>query len=318
MLIKLFNNEYFRMVNTTDAIRYGALTIFIVIIILSYLLAPKATVGLIIMNRLFYIKLPSNYINVSFYVSSAALMLLITLIPEYRRWRINSIINGELPAFVRVIRDGISAGLTLTESVAVMSKYSTRTLAKMISSRVRQGIIGPGELSNILMELSREFNNNNNLALLSIVLNSALRSGVRATEVLDLTYRELDNVITNELDKVNSLRPYVALAYTITIVYVFLGSVVLSVLLPKLTLTAGSITGTLPTGVAQLSGVDTSVLLTLFVYSIAVQAFLIGMLIGRIVYRNIYVGLMHSSAMTIIAVATNYLLNLYTPHLLHI
>lgn len=305
------------MVNTTDAIRYGALTIFIVIIILSYLLAPKATVGLIIMSRLFYIKLPSNYINVSFYVSSAALMLLVTLIPEYRRWRINSIINGELPAFVRVIRDGISAGLTLTESVAVMSKYGTRTLAKMISSRVGQGIIGPGELSNILMELSREFNNNN-LALLSIVLNSALRSGVRATEVLDLTYRELDNVITNELDKVNSLRPYVALAYTITIVYVFLGSVVLSVLLPKLTLTAGSITGTLPTGVAQLSGVDTSVLLTLFVYSIVVQAFLIGMLIGRIVYRNIYVGLMHSSAMTIIAVATNYLLNIYTPYLLHI
>jgi flagellar protein FlaJ len=305
------------MVNTTGAIKYGALTMFIVIIILSYLLAPKATVGLIIMGRLLYIKLPSNYINVSFYVSSAALMLLVTLIPEYRRWRINNIINGELPAFVRVIRDGIGAGLTLTESVAVMSKYSTRTLAKMISSRVGQGIIGPGELSNILMELSREFNNNN-LALLSIVLNSALRSGVRATEVLDLTYRELDNVITNELDKVNSLRPYVALAYTITIVYVFLGSVVLSVLLPKLTLTAGSITGTLPTGVAQLSGVDTSVLLTLFVYSIVVQAFLIGMLIGRIVYRNIYVGLMHSSAMTIIAVATNYLLNLYTPHLLHI
>ncbi|MFP3282180.1 MAG: hypothetical protein RXR39_04245 [Caldivirga sp.] len=305
------------MVNTTGAIKYGALTMFIVIIILSYLLAPKATVGLIIMGRLLYIKLPSNYINVSFYVSSAALMLLVTLIPEYRRWRINNIINGELPAFVRVIRDGIGAGLTLTESVAVMSKYGTRTLAKMISSRVGQGIIGPGELSNILMELSREFNNNN-LALLSIVLNSALRSGVRATEVLDLTYRELDNVITNELDKVNSLRPYVALAYTITIVYVFLGSVVLSVLLPKLTLTAGSITGTLPTGVAQLSGVDTSVLLTLFVYSIVVQAFLIGMLIGRIVYRNIYVGLMHSSAMTIIAVATNYLLNIYTPYLLHI
>jgi len=305
------------MVNTTGAIKYGALTMFIVVITLSYLLAPKATVGLIIMGRLLYIKLPSNYINVSFYVSSAALMLLVTLIPEYRRWRINNIINGELPAFVRVIRDGIGAGLTLTESVAVMSKYSTRTLAKMISSRVGQGIIGPGELSNILMELSREFNNNN-LALLSIVLNSALRSGVRATEVLDLTYRELDNVITNELDKVNSLRPYVALAYTITIVYVFLGSVVLSVLLPKLTLTAESITGTLPTGVAQLSGVDTSVLLTLFVYSIVVQAFLIGMLIGRIVYRNIYVGLMHSSAMTIIAVATNYLLNLYTPHLLHI
>lgn len=305
------------MVNTTSAIKYGALTMFIVIIILSYLLAPKATVGLIIMGRLLYIKLPSNYINVSFYVSSAALMLLVTLIPEYRRWRINNIINGELPAFVRVIRDGIGAGLTLTESVAMMSKYSTRTLAKMISSRVGQGIIGPGELSNILMELSREFNNNN-LALLSIVLNSALRSGVRATEVLDLTYRELDNVITNELDKVNSLRPYVALAYTITIVYVFLGSVVLSVLLPKLTLTAESITGTLPTGVAQLSGVDTSVLLTLFVYSIVVQAFLIGMLIGRIVYRNIYVGLMHSSAMTIIAVATNYLLNIYTPYLLHI
>jgi len=305
------------MVNTTGAIKYGALTMFIVIIILSYLLAPKATVGLIIMGRLLYIKLPSNYINVSFYVSSAALMLLVTLIPEYRRWRINNIINGELPAFVRVIRDGIGAGLTLTESVAVMSKYGTRTLAKMISSRVGQGIIGPGELSNILMELSREFNNNN-LALLSIVLNSALRSGVRATEVLDLTYRELDNVITNELDKVNSLRPYVALAYTITIVYVFLGSVVMSVLLPKLTLTAGSITGTLPTGVAQLSGVDMSVLLTLFVYSIVVQAFLIGMLIGRIVYRNIYVGLMHSSAMTIIAVATNYLLNIYTPHLLHI
>jgi len=305
------------MVNTTGAIKYGALTMFIVVIILSYLLAPKATVGLIIMGRLLYIKLPSNYINVSFYVSSAALMLLVTLIPEYRRWRINNIINGELPAFVRVIRDGIGAGLTLTESVAVMSKYSTRTLAKMISSRVGQGIIGPGELSNILMELSREFNNNN-LALLSIVLNSALRSGVRATEVLDLTYRELDNVITNELDKVNSLRPYVALAYTITIVYVFLGSVVMSVLLPKLTLTAGSITGTLPTGVAQLSGVDMSVLLTLFVYSIVVQAFLIGMLIGRIVYRNIYVGLMHSSAMTIIAVATNYLLNIYTPHLLHI
>jgi len=317
MLIKLLNNRYFRMANTTGIIKYGALATFIVIIILSYLLAPKATVGLIIMGRLFYVKLPSNYINVSFYVSSAALILLVALIPEYRRWRINNIINGELPAFIRVIRDGIGAGLTLTESVAVMSKYGTRTLAKMISSRVGQGIIGPGELSNILMELSREFNNNN-LALLSIVLNSALRSGVRATEVLDLTYRELDNVITNELDKVNSLRPYVALAYTITIVYVFLGSVVMSVLLPKLTLTAGSITGTLPTGVAQLSGVDMSVLLTLFVYSIVVQAFLIGMLIGRIVYRNIYVGLMHSSAMTIIAVTTNYLLNIYTPYLLHV
>ncbi|WP_048062616.1 hypothetical protein [Caldivirga maquilingensis] len=304
------------MVKLNIIIKYTTALVVTIIIALSYLTAPKVLVTLSFMNISLNIPLPSNYVYVSVYVASAALVILIASIPEYGRWRINNYITGELPIFIRVIRDGLSTGLTITETINLTFKQGG-VLARELGGRLRLSVVGPGELSAALMGLAHELNNRY-LELASIVLESALRSGTKAAEVLDLAYRELDNVVVNELDKVNSLKPYIALAYTIIIIYVFLGSVILAILIPRLISVTSTIVSSLPTGLISFGSLSINVINSLFVYSIMIQSIFTGMIIGKVVYRNLGVGLMHSSIMTIIAVALNYVLNLYMPQIMHI
>ncbi|WP_291764895.1 hypothetical protein [Caldivirga sp. UBA161] len=303
-------------------VKLGAITrsitvlVVLVIIVLSYLTSPKVVVTLSAMNISLNLALPSNYIYVSVYVISAALVILVASMPGFNRWRINNYITGELPTFIRMIRDGLSTGLTITETINLTFRHGS-VLVRELSGRLRLSVIGPSELSNALMSLAHELNNRY-LELVSIVLESALRSGAKATDVLDLAYRELDNVVINELDKVNALKPYIALAYTIIVVYVFLGSVILAILIPRLISTASTIASSLPTGLISLGSLSVNVINTLFVYSIMIQSLFTGMIIGKVVYRNLSVGLMHSSIMTIMAVALNYVLNLYMPQIMHV
>ncbi|MGC9225717.1 hypothetical protein [Caldivirga sp.] len=304
------------MVKVSLMIRYIIALIVLIIIAFSYLMVPKITITLSLINISLNIPLPSNYVYVSVYVALAALVIFIASIPEYRRWRINNYVTGELPMFIRMIRDGISAGLTISETINLTFRQGG-VLARELSSRIGSSVIGPGELGAALMGLARELNNKY-LELASVVLDSALRSGTRAAEVLDLAYREIDNVIINELDKVNSLKPYIVLAYAITIMYVFLGSVILAILIPRLISTTSTIAGSLPTGLVSFGNLSVDATNSLFVYSIMMQALFTGMIIGKVVYRNLGVGLMHSSIMTITAVALNYLLNLYMPQIMHI
>lgn len=304
------------MTKATDVIRYMAVVMSGSLLIASYVIEPKVGVTMLILGKSLYAELPSNFIYTSIYVSLAALLLLVYSIPEYRVWRINNMVNNELPSFIRVLRDSVSAGLTTTEFVAMLSKYGMRTLTRLIMNKVKHGVLGPGELSSVLMELSHELNNST-LESLSIILNSILRSGVKAGELLDLTYRELDNVTVGELDKVSSLRPYIALAYGITVIYVLLGSIVLAGLIPRLITTGIGATGSLPLGVTSPT-IFINVLNALFVYSIFIQSLLIGLIVGRVVYRSIGAGLMHSSIITVTAVAANYIFHLYTPYILHV
>ena len=304
------------MVKLSVVIKYITAFVVLVIIAFSYLMASKVVVTLNIMSILLSLALPSNYVYISFYVASAALVMLAASIPEYSKWRINNYVTSELPTFIRIIRDGLSAGLTITEAVNLTFRQSG-ALARELSGRLKLSVIGPGELSDALMNLAYELNNRY-LELASIILESALRSGAKATEVLDLAYKELDNVVINELDKVNSLKPYIALAYAIVIMYVFLGSVILVILIPKLISTASTIAGSLPTGLISFGSLNINVTTSLFVYSIMVQSLFAGMIIGKVVYRNLGVGLMHSSIMTIIAVVLNYAFNLYIPQIMHI
>ncbi len=297
-------------------IRYTAALVVLIIIVLSYLMVPKLVVTLNFMSISLNAPLPSNYVYVSVYVVSAALVILIASIPEYGRWRINNYVTGELPTFIRMIRDGLSTGLTITETVNLTFRQGG-VLARELGGRIGSSVIGPSELGTALMGLARELNNRY-LELASIVLESALRSGTKAAEVLDLAYREIDNVVVNELDKVNSLKPYITLAYTIIIVYVFLGSVILAILIPRLISTTSTIVSSLPTGLLSFGNLSVNVINSLFVYSIMIQSIFTGMIIGKVVYRNLSVGLMHSSIMTIMAVALNYVLNLYMPQIMHV
>ena len=297
-------------------IRYTAALVVLIIIVLSYLMVPKLVVTLNFMSISLNAPLPSNYVYVSVYVVSAALVILIASIPEYGRWRINNYVTGELPTFIRMIRDGLSTGLTITETVNLTFRQGG-VLARELGGKIGSSVIGPSELGTALMGLARELNNRY-LELASIVLESALRSGTKAAEVLDLAYREIDNVVVNELDKVNSLKPYITLAYTIIIVYVFLGSVILAILIPRLISTTSTIVSSLPTGLLSFGNLSVNVINSLFVYSIMIQSIFTGMIIGKVVYRNLSVGLMHSSIMTIMAVALNYVLNLYMPQIMHV
>ena len=304
------------MVKFNAIIKYTTVLAVLIIIVLSYLMVPKAVITLSLMNASLNVPLPSNYIYVSFYVVSAALVMLISSIREYGKWRVNNYVTGELPTFIRMIRDGLSTGLTITEAINLTFRQGG-TLARELSSRFRSSVIGPSELGTVLMSLAHDLNNRY-LELASIVLESALRSGTKAAEVLDLAYRELDNVVVNELDKANSLKPYIALAYTIVIMYVFLGSVILAVLIPRLISTTSTIVSSLPTGLISFGSLSINVTNSLFVYSIMIQSLFTGMIIGKVVYRSLGVGFMHSSIMTIVAVALNYVLNLYMPQIMRI
>jgi flagellar protein FlaJ len=139
-----------------------------------------------------------------------------------------------------------------------------------------------------------------------VILDSILRRGAKGVESLDMAYRSFEQFSSYNVERDNSLKPYVALVYVIMALYVLLSSIIAYMLVPQVNRISAQIGG----GAAGISlpTVDSEAFPILLEYSIIIQSIIAGIIIGLILYNNSIAGLLHGGLLMVVLTVMNYAL----------
>jgi len=210
-----------------------SITLILATIATIFIVSPKAPITFQFGKSTITIPIVSNIEYGSTLAMLIAAELLITAIPRYRVWRVNTDVDTELPSVIRVIRDGLSSGLTLNEITGLVRRVGKGRVGEILSRAVAAQVSGESTIRDYVLKEAGRIGNEN-LASLAIILDTVLRRGTKEVEVLDMAYRSFDSYLSYTYERNASLKPYVALIYVIMILYVVLASIIAYFLLPQI------------------------------------------------------------------------------------
>ncbi|MGC8542590.1 MAG: type II secretion protein F [Vulcanisaeta sp.] len=255
----------------------------------------------------------ANVLYTSILTIAMALELLIPSIPRYKAWKVNNEINMELPSVIRVIRDGLRSGLSISEAVNLAKNIGKGSVWKILNTALIYQSSGETTIYNYIMNEASRLGNDN-LSSLAIIINTVLMRGAREVEVLDMAYKSFESVISYMNEKNAQLRPYVALIYVVMIIYIILAAIIAYFLLPQIMRLSEVPSGP---GISSIELFPISIQLfaSLIGLSVIIQSLIAGAIIGRITYGKSSIGLLHSSILMIMLTMINFML--YSVFYLH-
>ena len=288
--------------------------IVLITIIVPYIVLPRTSVQVSVGRLTLSIPIPYSLLGVTLTAIAIALELLPLSIIEYRLWRINNEILMEIPTVIRIIRDGLSSGQTLNNVAEILTRASRGRLSRILVESIMREGMGMTTIREDLTRISRELGNNY-LAMLAAILDTAIRSGAKLQETLDVAYRSFEDIVSYYRDKTNQVKPYLVLIYTVMVIYIVLAGVVIYLMVPSI----GRITTSASTpGIAlpTIATINVQLFSSIIVVGGIIQSIIAGLIIGRIIYGRPTVGLLHASILIIITALINYVM--YTMIYLHI
>lgn len=152
------------------------ITTIIITITLSYILLPKTYVQVSIGKLTLSIPIPYSVLGVTVTAIAIAIELLPLSIIEYRLWRVNNEILMDMPTIIRIIRDGLSSGQSLSGVAETLTKAGKGRLGRIIAESIRKEIMGVATMREGLTKTSSELGNNY-LAMLAAILDTAISQG---------------------------------------------------------------------------------------------------------------------------------------------
>ncbi len=273
-------------------------------IALSYVLLPKTYVQVRVGESILSVPIPYNVLGVTLTAIAIAIELLPLAITEYRLWRINNEVFTEIPTVIRVLRDGLGSGQSLGSIAGMLTSVGRGRLGRILAEAITKEGMGMTTIKEELTRRSRELGNEY-LAVLAVILDTAIKSGARLQETLDMAYRSFEDAVSYYRDKANQVRPYLALIYTVMAVYVILAGVVIYLMVPSMgRITINASTGAIAT--PTIATIDVPLFSSIIVMSAVAQSMIAGLIIGRMVYGRAFVGLLHSSILIITVALMNY------------
>ncbi len=287
-------------------------------IALSYVLLPKTYVQTSIGKLTLNVPIPYGILGATLTAIAIAAELLPLSITEYRLWRINNEIILDMPAVVRVIRDGLGSGQSLVGVAEMLTRVGKGRLGRIVAESIRKESMGVTTMREDLTRASEEFSNNY-LAMLAVIIDTAVKSGgAKLQETLDMAYKSFEDLVSYQLEKANQVKPYLALIYTVMIVYIVLAGIVMYLMMPSIgrMVIGGVPASAITTPPAVPPPIDVQLFSSVLIMSSTVQAVLAGAIIGRVVYGRSVVGLLHASILMIALSLINY--SMYLMIYLHV
>jgi len=269
-----------------------------------YLLIPKRYVTATVGGYMIQVPIAENLAWASILAAVLSIELIIIALPRYKLWRLNREILREIPSVIRVVRDGFKANLTMRDIVSLVDKANTKIMSEVMRQAYSMHSMGE-DLAKALMSIGNKLRNNYVISF-AVILDSVLRRGAKGVESLDMAYKSFEQFSSYNVERDNSLKPYVALVYVIMALYVLLSSIIAYMLVPQVNKISIQLGG----GAAglQLPTVDSEAFPVLLEYSIIIQSVIAGIIIGVILYNNSIAGLLHGGVLMVVLTAMNYAL----------
>ena len=282
------------------------IVIVLITIIVPYIVLPRTSVQVSIGKLTLSIPIPYSLLGATLTAIAIALELLPLSIIEYRLWRINNEILMEIPTVIRIIRDGLSSGQTLNNVAEILTRAGRGRLSRILAESIMREGMGMTTIKEDLTRISKELGNNY-LAMLAAILDTAIRSGAKLQETLDMAYRSFEDIVSYYRDKTNQVKPYLVLIYTVMVIYIVLAGVVIYLMVPSI----GRITTSVSApGIAipTITTINVQLFSSIIVIGSIIQSIIAGLIIGRIIYGRPTVGLLHASILIIITALINYVM----------
>ncbi len=281
----------------------------IITIAASYVLLPRTYIQINIGKLVLNAPIPYSILGGATLTAIAiALELLPLSITEYRLWRANDEILMDIPTVIRILRDGLGSGQSMNSIAEMLTRVGRGRLSRILAESIAKEGMGITTTKENLTRVSRELGNNY-LAILAVILDTAIKSGAKLQETLDMAYRSFEETVSYQLDKSNQIKPYLALIYVVMAIYIVLAGIVIYLMMPsisKITVTASVGGIAAPT----ISAVNVQLFSSIIVMSGVIQSLIAGAIIGRMIYGKPTIGLLHASILIVILALTNYIMYL--------
>ncbi|ADY02155.1 type II secretion system protein [Vulcanisaeta moutnovskia 768-28] len=278
----------------------------VITIIVPYVLLPRGFVQVSIDRLVLDVPIPYSILGSTLTAIAIAIELLPLSITEYRLWRENNEILMEIPTVIRILRDGLGSGQSLSNIAEMLTKVGRGRLSGILAESIMKESMGIITIKEDLTRISRELGNNY-LAILAVMLDTAIKSGARLQETLDMAYKSFEDTVSYYLDKASQVKPYLALIYVVMAIYIVLAGIVIYLMVPSISKITVSVSAG---GIATptISMINVQLFSSIIVISGVVQSIIAGLIIGRIVYGRPIVGLLHASILIITITLVNYVM----------
>ncbi len=207
---------------------------------------------------------------------------------EYRHYRLVCSIEEQMPTIMRIVSSILRIGETLDRAFEIIAtspiKPSNRIFAKAIALSRLSALPLIDSIRRIGLELRAQA-----LIRFADILELASRYGAHLEETVELMARVLEAFESFRKEKQTNARPYVALIYMITFVYVFLCDTIAII-------SSGPLKSmlTLPTaGLKAFSEYRLYALIGMCIYTLVTQLLAASLIIGKVVYDRAKCGLVH-------------------------
>ncbi|MGC8542310.1 MAG: type II secretion protein F [Vulcanisaeta sp.] len=278
----------------------------VITIIVPYVLLPRGFVQVSIGRLVLDVPIPYSILGSTLTAIAIAIELLPLSITEYRLWRENNEILMEIPTVIRILRDGLGSGQSLSNIAEMLTKVGRGRLSGILAESIMKESMGIITIKEDLTRISRELGNNY-LAILAVMLDTAIKSGARLQETLDMAYKSFEDTVSYYLDKASQVKPYLALIYVVMAIYIVLAGIVIYLMVPSISKITVSVSAG---GIATptISMINVQLFSSIIIISGVVQSIIAGLIIGRIVYGRPIVGLLHASILIITITLVNYVM----------
>gem|GEM_PF-4268341 len=271
-------------------------------------IAKKESVVLMVGDRVVLFPV----ITSTFWVLVITLTLLLFILPiavtEYRRYRLVSAIEAQIPTVSRILADALNAGLTISKAFEMVSMSNVGPISLVMNRALTLSRINNEPVTASLIRIAHSLESME-LIKFAVILDSAVKSGSRVDEILYMTSRIGEIIDEYRRERKARTSPYVSLVYAILITYILISSIVIYGLLPIL--------GKVEIPKMTIPGVETPIVVSTLPSELAqaciqyigiVQSVVSGLIIGRSVYDKPKSGLIHSVFLISILTIMNYLI----------
>jgi len=250
----------------------------------------------------FYMPQGPYFIPLSQKVNNAiALAILIAFgfpaVVEFNNSRWKRAVDRNIPRLLRDVTESVRSGLTLPRALEEASQRDYGPISRELERAVSMFILG-ARFEDSLMLLAERLKRPSALRLCTVLVE-AHQTGGKLLEVLSASVTLFSSLEEYREEEYTNMRPYMMTVYMATLTFLVMAFILLHQFLAPLYASSAGI-GTKESGL--LAGVlDIDYYASLLFWASVLESIFGGIVVGKIVDRNLSAGLQHSVILVVIA-----------------
>lgn len=218
---------------------------------------------------------------------------------EFNNFRWKKAVDRNVPGLLRDITESVRSGLTLPRALEEASQRDYGPISKELERAVSMFILG-ARFEDSLMFLAERLRRPSALRLCTVLVE-AHQTGGKLLEVLSTSVDLFSSLEEYREEQYTSMRPYMMTVYMATLTFLIIAYIMVhQFLAPLYAASAGA--GAKESGL--LGGVlDIRYYASLLFWASMLESIFGGLVVGKIVDRNLAAGLLHSVILMVITLA---------------